>query len=172
MHRVLSARVIGYLILLTVIDFTILPLFRIGSVQPILAYLLVLYVTFQWGWQKTVPIALAVGLVRDLTGGQYFGFETVALLYNSILLDLVARHIGRDSWLLKISAAFFFIFCVQMLHIILLSIFTQLTYVSWYWCGQTLASAMYTALTVPIFFYFTARWFGDRMIMKQYELFQ
>ena len=172
MHRILSARVIFYLFLLLIIELTILPVFRIGSIQPQLLYLMILYVAFQWGWQKTIPMALTVGILRDLAGSQYFGYEAMALVLTSWLLDLLVRSVERDSWSLKMVTAFLFVFLVTMFHMMLLSVLTPQTYVSWHWCGINLATALYTALLLPFFFHFTAKWFGDRVTFKQYELFQ
>ena len=172
MHRILSGRVIFYLFLLLVVDLTIMPLLCIGPLYPQLLYLMVLYAAFQWGWQRTIPMALAVGILRDLTGSQFLGFETASFVLASMILDLLVQKMEREFVLLRFAAAFIFVFCASMFHLILVSLVTGTIYLSWYRCWVVFGSSLYTALLMPLFFYVTAKWFGDRAVLKQYELFQ
>ena len=172
MPRIFSGRVIGYLLLLLVLDLSVLPFIRVGGIQPHLLYLIVLYAAFQWGWQRTLPMALAVGILRDLTGSHLLGLETGSLILASVILDLLVKKMVRESTLLRFSTALIFVFCASLFHLILVSFLSGTNYVSWHRCYLSLGTSLYTAACMPIFFYLTARWFYDRVPMKQYELFQ
>ncbi len=172
MPRLLSAKVIFYLLILLAADFCIMPILRFSSVQPVLIYLMIPYAAFQWHWEKTVPMAIAVGILRDLTGVLPLGVETVVLVGISFLLDGIVQKIDRNSPLTQLVLTFLF----------LLGAFSGSFMLSGFLAGpQSLTanmlfglvgSALLTAVMMPAAFYFTARWFFDKSTIKQYELFK
>lgn len=171
MPRIFSARVIFYLLFLLVLELSVLPFFRIGVFQPVLLYLMVLHAAFQWGWEKTVPMAVAVGILRDLTGSHSFGLETVALVAASSLLDLLVQKIERDSQVTKIGIGFLFVFFVSNLVVLFSGFLGRGEGISGYAFWVSAGTAFYSAAILPVFFFVTGRLFHDRMALKQYELF-
>ena len=172
MYRVFSGRVILYLLFLLVLDITLVPLVRIGFVRPVLEYLIILYAAFQWGWQKTLPIAITVGILRDFVSSQSLGIETSSLIFASFVLDLLVQKMEREIWFLRLTAAFLFVFCASMSSLILSSFLGEGIHVSGASVTIALGTSFYTAILMPPFFYLTARWFHDRFAFKQYELFR
>jgi rod shape-determining protein MreD len=172
MPRILSGRVVLYLVFLLVLDLSVTPLIRVGGFRPILQYLVILYAAFQWGWEKTIPMAIGVGILRDLTSSQILGLETVSLVFVAFLLDLLVQKIERDIFFLRVLAVFLFVFSVLMMNLILSNFLTDIPRFSWYEIGIAVGTSLYTAAVMPLFFYGTRYWFHDRTFLKQYELFR
>ncbi|MDD5670666.1 MAG: hypothetical protein PHN49_03400 [Candidatus Omnitrophica bacterium] len=172
MPRIFSGRVILFLILLLTFDVTVTPIFRFGDVQFFLTYLLVLYATFQWGWQTTIPMAILVGLMRDFLGTQSLGIETCSLLFASILLYLLVQKIERESLSLRMMITFIFVFCTLLVNLFLSNYLSGAMNVTWYHLAVAFGSALYTVLIMPVFFHVSAKWFHDSAVLQQYELFR
>ncbi len=171
MPRILSARVIFYLLILLVLELSVLPFFRVGVFQPVLLYLMVLHAAFQWGWEKTVPMAVAAGVLRDLAGSHSLGLETAALVAASFVLDLLVQKIERDSQVTRVAVGFLFVFFVSILIVLFSNFLGEAREISWYTFGVSVGTAFYSAMMLPPFFYVTGHWFHDRIPLKQYELF-
>lgn len=172
MPRILSFRMMVYLWILLVLDLSLAPLFRLGALQPILLYLAILHAGFQWGSEKTVPVAVAVGLLRDLAGSHVFGLETGVLVCAALLLDLLVQKVDRQSFAVRMGVTFLFVFSVTTLLWMFSRFLGSTLSVSWDTFGTSLGTAGYGAVLAPVFFYLTARWFHDRAPLKQYELFR
>ncbi len=172
MPRLLSAKVIFYLTLLLILDFCLMPIFRVGSVQPVLLYLMIPYASFQWHWEKTVPLAVIVGLFRDLTGVLPLGVETAALVGVTFLLDGVVQKIDRNAPITQLFLSFFYLSGVFFGGFILSGLIRGEQIMNANMFFGLLGSALMTAVAMPFFFYLTARWFFDKTAIKQYELFR
>lgn len=171
MSRILPGKVIVYLLLLYVMDLAVVSIFRIGEIKPVLLYMLVLYSAFQMDWKTLLPVVCIAGLLRDLISLQTFGIETSSLVLGTVLLDLLVQKLERGIWILRVFIAFLFCTAVLVLNLILSNFFNQEPGFSWHVLLTILATAFYTACLLPVFFYVSARWFGDRKAIKQYELF-
>ncbi len=171
MPRIFSGRVILYLLLLLIADLTITPFFQIGSARPVLQYLMVLYAAFQWDWKKAVPMAFAVGILRDLTNSPWLGAETMSLVLAALLLDFWAQKMVREIFGLRLLIGFVFLVCALFLNFIVSGLVSETVAFSWYDTMTILGTALYTVLLAPFFFWLTAKWFHDRFLLKQYELF-
>ncbi len=172
MPRILSGRVIVYLLILLILDLAIAPFFRIGFLKPALGYLMILYATFQWGMKKTIPVALAVGLSRDLANSQHFGVETFSCVTAAVLLELVIQKIERTALFFRFFISFVFILMIQVVNFTLSYSVAGGSHFFWNSLGIGLGTAIYTCALLPVFFYLTAWWFQDRLPVKQYELFK
>ncbi len=172
MFRFYTPRLLILVFITLLIDLTVSPLFTVNSARFFAGYLLVLYATFAWGWQKTIPVAMMVGLSRDLLSTETLGFETFALVAASFLLDLMVRKMQRELLWLRLIIAFLFVFCVQWIQIILSTALQDVAFSGRFAIGAVFGSAFYTALVLPFFFYGAARWFHDQTFSKQYELFR
>jgi len=168
---IFSGRATLYLLLLLTLDITVTPLFRLGDNRIFLSYLMVVYAAFQWGGRTIIPMAVAVGVARDLVSTQSLGIETLSLVLTSALLYLRIQKIEREWWWLRILTAFLFILCVSVISMIMSSFLTGTLPNFWYYSSVALGSSIYTAVVTPVFFYLTARWFRDHVAFKQYELF-
>lgn len=172
MFRFYTPRLLSLVFITLLIDLTVSPLFSVGSARFFAGYLLVLYATFAWGWQKTIPVAIMVGLSRDFLSTDTLGFETFALAAASFLLDFLVRKMQRELLWLRLILAFLFVLCVQSIQIILSVSLQDIAFSGQFAFGVILGSAFYTALMLPLFFYGAAWWFHDRTFSKQYELFR
>lgn len=171
MPRLLSARLILYLLVLVVADLTLSPLVRVGDVQPVFLLLMVLYGSFQWGWQKALPLALIVGFLRDMTGTLPVGTEMFSVTAAALFLDFAVQKLHRVWILVRIGTAFVFTFIALMVALILGGVLHQPASFSWYNAGRIFLTAVYTAAFWPLFSAVSIRWFHERKPMKQYELF-
>lgn len=171
MYRIFSKRLIFYLIVLLVLDLALMPYFRWHDIQPILIYLIILYSVFQWGIQQTLMLAFGVGLLRDLVSSQTLGIETTALVCASLVLDFLVQKMDRYRLSLKLIVTFVFVFFV-LLFSLFLSGFISDVPMNGYALWVALGSALYTTALVPIFFFVTSVWFGQKTLLKQYELFK
>ena len=170
MPRLRSGKVIFTLFFLLTADFCLVPLAHL-PVPPVFLYLLIPYAAFRWHWEKTVPLAIAIGLLRDLAGSQPLGAETAALAAVSAGLDFLILKIDRGSFLMQFAACFLFIFLVMALTLILSGFLGSAAGLSWKSLGIALGAALSTAAAMPFFFYLNALWFRERVSLKQYELF-
>ena len=171
MHRLFSPRVILYTAILLTLDMTLVPLFRIGDSRFVLGYLLVVYAAFQWGWNRAVPTALFIGVLRDLLSTGMMGLETFSLFLSSLSLAFVSMKVQRESLLLRFFAAAGFVLTAVLIQLLLSGFLTGIQYDYGYYLSITLGSAIYTGLAVPVFFFISAKWFGDHLAIKQYDLF-
>ncbi len=172
MPRVLSGRVILYLLILLILDLSISPFFRIGFLKPTLGYLMILYATFEWGIKKTIPVALAVGFLRDLANSQHFGIEILSCVTAAVLLERVIQKIERTALFFRFFISFLFVLMIQVFNFTLSYSVAGGSHFFWNSLGIGLGTAVYTCTLLPVFFYLTARWFHDSLPVKQYELFQ
>ena len=172
MPRILSGRVVAYLLILLVFDLSLVPAIRIQMVQPILLYLMVLHTAFQWGIQKAVPMAIVIGLLRDFSGSQFFGIETASLIIASTVLNVIVQKIDRESAVTRIAVSFVFVFSVLMLSGLFPALVGAPVALTLHTFLISAAVACYTSVLTPIFSTVTSRWFRERAPMKQYELFR
>lgn len=171
MPRVITKRLIIYLVLWLVAEMTLLRPFWIGSAAPLPLYLMVLYACLEWGWKTTIPVAFCAGLMRDLAGSAPFGVETSALVLSSLVLDLMVQKVEHSILLFRFAIAVIFMACVLGISYMLTLVLGSRTVFVWNDLSIWIGSAVYSAVLYPFFFYLTARWFKDRRVLKQYELF-
>ena len=172
MSRIITRRLIVYLLLLLVLEMTLLRLVRIGNAAPLVVYLMVLYACLEWGWKTTLPVAVCAGLMRDLAGTATFGAETSSLVLASLALDLLVQKIEHDLTLFRMAIAFLFVLCVLSISYFFAIILGNRSGFAWQDLGALSGSAVYSALVYPVFFNVTALWFHDRDRLKQFELFR
>ncbi len=172
MPSVFSAKVLGYLLLLLAIDVCLTPFLGIGLMRPIFLYLMVLYAAFIWHWAKTIPMALAVGFLWDVTGSTPLGVQTVSLVLAAWLLDLFVQKAEREAFVIRLIAAFLFVLLASLFTLGLTDFLGAATPAF----GVAMALSLVTALTssalLPLFFHLSARFFQDRMVLRQYEFFK
>lgn len=172
MYRTLSGRVIFYLFFLLVVDLSVTPLIEVSGVRPLLSYLVILYVAFEWHWPRTFPIALFIGLLLDAVSSHPFGIQTVSLAAMSFVLDFLIYNVEHQSWTMRLLLTFLFVFLSTIIVWGLSSLLSDQGAVSWYSVVLCFQTAVYTTLITPVFFSFTSRWFSKRsVVIKQYELF-
>ncbi len=171
MSRIFSGRLILYLLFLLVADFCFAPAFHLGLIRPILLYLLIFYSAVCWGWEKTLPLAVAAGLLRDFSGSQSFGVETVAAVLGAFCLDFSLQKIDRESFVIRLGTAFLFVFLMTGLVLVMSAFLGARTPSFGLGFALCLGTGIYSAALMPFFFQLTARWFRDRGSLKQYELF-
>jgi len=160
-----------YLMTLMVFDFVLMPFFRVGPAQPLLLYLMVPYAVFEQHWNRVLPLALLVGFFRDIFSPGLLGVETVTGAAASAGLILLVRKIERGTAVMRMAASFLYIFLMLYGIFLISKILGGPSYDFPFAFQIAFASAFETALLAPPFFYLTARWFHDRIPLRQYELF-
>ena len=173
MPRLFSWKVILYLLFAFMLDVSVMPVLWPGDARPVFLYLAVLYSAFEWNWFKTVRIALAVGLLRDLTGTQPLGLETIVLVSVSFLTGYITRKIEKKS--LSGRAVISGIYTASVL--IFTFLFAVFIGSSYPFSGRVVAIAVsagfWNGILAPVFFIFSHRWFLGRLPnLRQYELFR
>jgi cell shape-determining protein MreD len=148
-----------------------MPLLAVGMVKPVSLYLMLLYVSFEWHWERTFALALLIGLIRDGVGSHPFGVETTVLCLVSVGLDFVVRKIERKAWMMRFALTFLYLFLVFTGVLIVSGLLGYRNFVTWTALGLCFQTAVYTTLGMPFFFFFTSRWFARRQVVRQYELF-
>ena len=98
MPRIFSFKVALLVLFLFMIEVSVLPVHALESPRPVLTYLFVLYVGFEWHWKKTLPAALLIGILRDGVTLQPLGAETVALLIASLGFNLYVQKV-QAGWM-------------------------------------------------------------------------
>ena len=171
MSRVITRRLILYLVCLRILEITLLHLFKIGNAAPLLLYLTVLYACLEWGWKTAVPVAFCAGLTRDLTGSLPFGVEISSLILATLILDMLVQKFEHGLVLFRMAIAFMFVFCALLFSYLFALMLGARSVFAWRDLGGLTWAALYSALFYPVFFYLTALWFQNRRLLRQYELF-
>lgn len=171
MPRIFSAKIILCFLFLTVLDGAVMPAFHIFSVFPSFLYLFVCYVAFEWGSQKTVYVAFWAGLARDLLGSGIIGVEATSLVAMALALDFLVQKMEREFPGMYFMITFLFIFFVGTLRLFLGCPEGLPPGVIWNYLGLNALAAFYSSALLPVFYFLSDRWFGQRSI-KQYELFR
>lgn len=172
MYRLISGKVIVFLLVCLALDVSFMPLFRSDLFYPpVFLYLAVLYTAFVWHGQHTLGIGLAVGFLKDLVSLQPLGIETVVLGSASFALVLIVQSLDRESFLNRFVTCFIFVLSVSFLIWGISGFLVSSSRISWYPVYACLILALSTSVAMPLFFYFAGRWFKDQQPLKQYELF-
>lgn len=172
MRRLYTPKVILYFLTLLVLDMTLAPLLAIGDNRFFLTFLMVIYFGFQWGWKQILPAACAAGILRDFVSSGPVGIETASLILSALFLDLTVQKIEREPLALRMLCAMVFTFSVLLIQLVISIFLTGIQYKVWYYLSVALGSSVYTAVLAPVFFLVSSKWFGDRTVIKQYDLFQ
>jgi len=170
--RIITQRLILYMLLWLTAEMTFLHSLHLGAAMPLPLYLMVLYACLEWGWKTTIPVAFCAGLLRDLSGSAPFGVETSALVLSSLVLDLLVQKIEHSLMLFRMGIALIFLTCTLTLSYMLSLLFGVRSGYVPQDAAVIFGSAVYSALLYPFFFSLTSRWFKDRRLLKQYELFK
>jgi rod shape-determining protein MreD len=171
MPRLVSAKVIFYFLLLTVLDGTVMPAFQIHSVYPSLLYLFICYTAFEWGPPKTVYVAFWAGLLRDFLGGGLIGLEATLLVAVALALDFLVQKMERQLPGIYFIMTFLFAFCAGALRLLVSYVGELPSSLGWGYLGMIAMTALYTSALFPLFNFLTNGWFGHSST-KQYELFR
>lgn len=159
MPRLFSAKVVFFILLLAALDMSVFPAFSSGYGGPVLLYLFVIYVAFEWHWTKTVVAAVMVGLVRDSLTIQPFGIETISLFLSSLGLNFYIQKVENRSTGARLIGTFLFTASVLLgvvtwTHLLKPSI--ELTSQTFWTC---FFSVTMTTLSMVPFFWISNRWF-------------
>ena len=170
MPRFFSLKIIFYLCLLLILDVCLMPHF--GIFRPVLTYLWVLFVAFN-APAGIFPAALLAGGLRDLVSSQPLGVETASLVIASVGLVYVMRKLEHGFFPVRLVVGVAFVFCGMLLNLLLSGFLFSTVPVSWEMIFSCFASAVVSAVAIPLFFYVTGKWFreGEDRGLKQYELF-
>lgn len=172
MHRLFSGKVILYLLFLLVLDICFIPLFHFQLLRPVFLYLMIVYAAFAWHGRNGIEIGFAAGVLRDLASFQPFGIETAVLSLSAWMLVAITHQIDRNSFILRFAITFLFVLFVSTLNLVLPVFLASSRNFSWYSWSACWVMAFSSALVMPFFFHFTARWFQDHSSLRQYELFR
>jgi hypothetical protein len=169
MSRFITGKVILYLFILIILDVALMPVF--GIFRPSLTYLWVLYAAFHAPW-SVLPAAVIAGIGRDLVGSQPLGIETAVLVTMSIGLNFAMQKLEHGFLPMRFIVATAFIFLGMMLNLAFSGFLFAAPQLSWYAVFSCFMSAVTSAAVMPVFFYFTSKWFPvEGRMLKQYELF-
>ncbi len=172
MRRLVSGKVIFYLLLCLALDVSVMPFFRFDFFYPPgFLYLMVFYSAFVWHGRHTLALGIVAGLLKDLVSLQPLGIETAVLGAASFGLVLMIQTVDRESLVNRFLTCFIFVLSVSFLTWALSGFLVSSSPVSWYPVSACLKLAFSTSMAMPVFFYFTGRWFKEQQHLKQYELF-
>ena len=172
MPRLFSAKVILYLCLLILLDWAFLAPFRSATFQPVLIYLVIPYAAFEWHWRQALRLSLIVGVLRDVLSSQPLGVETAVLFTAALAIGFFVQKIERRSWIMRILAGFIFVYGVSLLVLVISNLLGFSHQSLWECFALSWAGALSTVIFLPVFFYATSMWFGEKFSLRQYELFK
>lgn len=172
MHRILSAPVILFVLVLHVLDLTLAPVLPFSNARILFLYLFILYAAFQWEGPKATPLALIAGFLRDLTSAQVLGCETLSLAACAILLDWISHKLDRKSSLVRGVVCFLFVLTAQTLVMFLSGAIQPEHRFGFPVFAIILRTAIWNAVVTVLFFPLAALWFRDDKPLRQYELFR
>ncbi len=170
MPRLLTARVLLYLLFLLVLDICMMPAW--GGFRPVLTYLWILYVAFYGPLEAILPAAFLTGVLRDLVSSQPLGVETASLVSVAAGLIFLMQKLQHDFFPFRVIGAGVFVASALLLNLTLSSFLASSASYSTHAFLTCFSAAFSSAVFAPLFFHLTSRWFreGSRPL-KQYELF-
>ena len=169
MYRLLSHKVAASGLFVLVLDLTLAPLIRFGAAAPVFSYMLVLYSAFHWGLHRTLPVAVFVGILRDITSSETLGAETFSLALFALVLNGVLHKLDRNSVSVRMIACFIFLNGVLAATFFLNRISgTYLRPFVFSTVMVILKITIYTIFLSPFFFGIAFRWFHEKKIMREY----
>lgn len=172
MHRVISAPVILFILLLHVLDLTLAPVLPFSNARILFLHLFIIYAALQWEGQKAAPSALAAGILRDLTSSSALGCETLSLTAAAILLDWISHKLDRRSAVVRGVVCFFFVLATQTLVLLVSGLFLPEHRFAFKFFDVVLRTALWNAVLTAAFFPLASLWFRDDKPLRQYELFR
>lgn len=170
MPRFFSGKVILYILVLHVLDVCLTPV--LGVFRPVFLYLWVLYVAFYGPVRALIPAAVFAGLLRDLSGSQPLGVETISLTGMVCALTFLILKFQHELFLMRMILGALFIFCTLIFNMILSGFLEPNTAMVWHGFYASLFMTFVSALMMPFFFEVTQKWLPqETSSRKQYELF-
>lgn len=170
MPRFFSGKVILYILALHVLDLCITP--ALGIFRPVFLYLWVLYAAFYGPVSALIPAAIIAGVLRDLTGSQPLGVETLSLAGMSCALTFLILKFEHELFLMRLILGAIFIFSTLVLNMILSSFLDPSAAIVWHGFHASFFVTFISTLIMPVFFELTQKWFPQETnSLKQYELF-
>lgn len=171
MPQLFSAKILITILVLTILDLCLTPLF--GIARPLLAYLLVVFAILEGAEiRKIGGLALLTGVLRDFSGIEPLGVETFILSSTAIVFAFITSKIEHESVLTRTGIVFLFVFFVCMIRLALGAFITGSNAVPTQFLFLTLLSSFSTAMISPAFLWLLKGWLGRRSFLKQYELFK
>ena len=160
MPRLFSAKVLTLILIALLLDMSVFPWIFPGFFRPVLSYLLIPYVAFEWHWNRTIPVALLIGFARDLVSVQFFGIETVSLFCAALGLNFFVQKISINAFSVKMLGSFFFVFFAVFFNF---TIHACLNFDIHFFHSFLVSfiTALATTLLIPFFFVFGRHWFQE-----------
>lgn len=171
MPQLFSGKILISVILLTVIDICLTPIF--GAARPMTAYILIIFAVLEGiDGRKIAGLAILAGGLRDLAGIEPLGVETFVLFLGSLAFAFVVSKIDHESPLIRIGIVFLFVLSVCFVRLALSAFLTGSNAIPTEFLFLSIISSFSTAMISPVFFSVMKGWFGKRGFLKQYELFK
>jgi cell shape-determining protein MreD len=168
----LNRRVTAYLFVLGLLDLGGVSLVRVGGLTPSFLPLMILYAAFHWEVSSVLPMSLAVGVFRELFSSQPLGLELAGFAWTGLLLSAAVPKLERQSWTVRVLTGLIYITAISCFSRAGGFFFGFYPVFGWNHFPPVLASALYTVLWMPPFFWATAKLFHEWTPRKQYELFR
>lgn len=172
MYRIFTKRLILTLLVLLVLDLAVAPYISWGFARPSFLYLFIIYLAMEYDWQYVLPVAFAVGLLRDLTGGVYLGQETLILTALVFICERSGKNVTSGSLVFRLMVTFVFILAIQTINLIFLAVFNAHIFISVFNVSLAVRAALLNTLMMPVFLYLAKRFFDKKKRFHQYELFR
>ncbi len=170
MPRFFSGKVILYVLILHVLDLCLTP--SLGIFRPVFLYLWVLYAAFCGPVSALIPAAVIAGVLRDLSGSQPLGVETISLTGMACALTFLILKFQHEFFLMRMILGAIFIFFTLILNMIFSSFLAPNTPVMWNGFYASFFVTVISTFAMPFFFEVTRKWFPQETnSLRQYELF-
>jgi rod shape-determining protein MreD len=171
MYQVISQRLLIVIAILFALDASFSPVISVGAAKISFLTLLVLYVAFDWGWKKALPVAIIAGILKDFYGSVFLGMETFSLAFTVLTLDWALKKVEKKSWFIRLGIVFLFITIQQTLNYVLVIVSGEISVFAWHQVGAILITALYHMIVFLFFFKIAIVIFDEQRRVHQYELF-
>ncbi len=140
--------------------------------RPIFLYLWILAVLYLGSDRQAIAAAIFIGILRDLTGSQALGVETLTLVSLTFSFLWLLQKMDREAFLMRELMTFTYTFFAMIFNLILSGFLSTEQQFSMGALMICFTSALATALIVPFFFLIVKRLiFPVSHSLRQYELF-
>ncbi len=172
MFSPLKIKLVFFAAVLLLLDICFAPVIEISGARPIFSFLIVAYAGFQWNIRRIVPLAVGVGLARDILGGGILGVEMFALTSAAFALDWIVHKIEKEFPGIYFLLTFIFCFSVLLCEFLMDAALGKIGFNIEGHFKVIFFGAFYTGLFLPLFYQISDFFFKPHTELRQYELFR
>lgn len=146
--------IISVIVIISIIQTTLLPYISILGTQPDLFIIFLVYVSLNYGFDRSFYANWAIGLSKDLFSEGPFGLSTLMFVITGYFVSIIREEIFRKHLLTQILVTFIITSIYNFMYIFVLSISLSSTSMMSVWWKCPIVAIYNSLLVLPAFWLF------------------